>query len=315
MQTTKSNSLAAIAALLTVLGAAPASGQSTTENSKGESAVILPDGPLAGGTILVNTENSSVRFVFLDRSTAQRFYYGVEAAAKASNGVGSLFKGTDVAPGARLAVNLGRHSIATDPREGGNFDWLNLTVGYEVSRFTMFDGARAFSNQITRSTLSSPVVAASYGYLWRGSVFVVGTLGVSRQNNYQELEEVTVKQAEVISGPSGITRTITREIKARIGSLTESRLGTARLDALVVPGFVDNRLGLAFYGDTGFADDLQRGTTIGGALHILRRRRPSQSLGAVVLEIADVFGAHANRDLRRQLKVFVQAGVPFGFTP
>jgi hypothetical protein len=299
--------------LVTLASTGGAEAQSTMENSKGDAAVILPAGPLAGGVLSVNTESSSVRLAFLDRSTASPWYYGLEASGKANNGVASLFQGKDVAPGAKFAINIGRHSLGISRREGGDLNWLNLHIGYEVARFTLFDKSSEFSSQVSTRTVSSPELLVSYGHMWHGAIVLVGSVGVARQNNYEDLRPLKALQTEVLPGPAGVTRTITSEINARVGSLAESNVGVMRLNGLVVPGFVDNRLGLAFYTDTGFADDLDRGTTIGGGLHILKKGQPSQSLGAVVVEVADVFKNHPDSSLHRTLRVFVQAGVPFGF--
>jgi hypothetical protein len=290
-----------------------AAGQSTAEDSNGDAVVFVPSGALAGGVFSANTESSSVRLSFLRRTTAP-MYYGFEVSGKANNGVASLFQGQDIAPGATFAVNVGRHSIGIDRREGGDFNWLNVHLAYEVSRLVFFDKSAAFSNQIARSTVSSPELLISYGHLWQGSVLIVGSVGVARQHNYDDLAPVKVNQTEVLAGPSGITRTITSEINARAGMLAQSTAGLARLDGLILPGMADNRLGIALYSETGFADDLERGTVIGGGLHLLKKNQPSQSIAGVIVEVADAFGAHTDANQRRTLRVFIQAGVPFSFS-
>lgn len=222
------------------------------EDGNGRTAIIAPIGYLG-----LNTENSSVKVqYFMSRSAAphpkdatllklNRFYWGVNVAGSAANGLSTLFSSGSFTPGTSANLFMGHRSLffkALD-RTGQPVlhgkeqvaveDWLTWRVGGQVANFTIYDATRPFAAQVFSERYRGYVSQLAYNVLIAGATSIGVSWDVSTVNNIGDLASVKFRQQTVVPDPSGqTTRIFEREVNAYAGTYSTSVQHTYSLDVV-----------------------------------------------------------------------------------
>jgi hypothetical protein len=222
------------------------------EDKEGRTAIIAPIGYFG-----VNTGNRSIKFqYFFSKSAApaqddsqllkrNRFYWGLNVAGSASGELSTLFSNGDFTPGTSANLFLGHRSLffptidknGTPVLHGDNQisieDWLTFRLGGQAARYTLYDPARPFNQQIYRESFRGYLAQVAYTVLIGGATSIGASWDVSRENNIDDLASVSFRQQTVSIDPTGqTTRIIEQEFNAYSGAYATEVVNTFSLDAV-----------------------------------------------------------------------------------
>ncbi|WP_347160420.1 hypothetical protein [Pontibacter chitinilyticus] len=222
------------------------------EDGDGRTAIIAPLGYFG-----VNTENSSLQFQYFFSKSASphplnaslikrnRFYWGVKVAGAASGGLSNLFSYGSFTPGTSASLYLGHRSLlfkAIDihgapvlhgAKQVAIEDWLTLRLGGQAARYTLYDPAKPFNEQVFSERFRGYIAQLAYTVLISGATSVGASWDVSRVNNIEELSPIKFRQQMITTSPNGQTTRISeKEINAYAGAYATTVVNTYGLDAV-----------------------------------------------------------------------------------
>jgi hypothetical protein len=184
--------------------------------------IISPANDLA--LIKLNTGNQSLGFRYIVSSalknTSNYKIQEFSVQAKPTEGYAAVFKNGQFSPGVQLAYSLTKVPLFCN--KVGYTDWGSVNIGYDISKYTLFDEEAAFDKQFHSKDYKGLSISLNYNALIKSIWIASVKAGYTRSNNYDELTAIEAKDVIIINDAvSGIQRQISKNRTGRKGNYTE----------------------------------------------------------------------------------------------
>jgi len=269
--------------------ARPLAGQSPLGDADDKTSLVQYD----SGSLSVNFADKSTKISHVFRKSGEELRWGFELAAKATDGVSTLFDGDRVSPDTHAAISIGWQPIngktEAEVQQGPPADrlirlfWTTLQVGYTRSNYSLYDANKTVGNRAFEGSKDLPATTLYYNALLRGNFLLGASAGWSRVTNYGDLTKVKVTETTVIDTNGSTTTTSAKTIEARSGALTVAGQWALNTDLLWVPDATKSRIGL----------DLLTRTTVNGGdtrispgigVFVLKDGAPTKIIGGLTIQ-------------------------------
>jgi hypothetical protein len=269
--------------------------------------------PRSLGVVRVNSNDKSIGFAYVRRSTLQPWYYGLNASGAATNSIASIFSKGMVQPKAQVTAYIGKVDLLTDaskPTPG--VDWAHLRIGYEGTRVVLIRPESTYAAQVSRSTFEGVDAALSYNRLVGGSFIWSVSAGYRRTSNLEDLPEVEVETTvEAAGAPAGTSRDVRSVITARRGEFRGRDTYPVSVDLFLKPDPAA-LIGFSAYGRQTLAKGKPT-SRLGAGVWLLKEKTPAQAVGGLVVEFDDVFRTQpesTDQYMEKRLAVSLVAALP-----
>lgn len=264
-------------------------GQSMFEDSKGKSAIFLPN----GGTFGLNIADASIKVSFSQNVSTSPIFLGLDVSGKTNDGVLSLISKGNISPGTKVNGVIGVNELFhyCDRLDG----WLALKVGYEGSALKLYSPDSAFSKQITKITFNSFVTSLSFNLKIDGNKLFAVSFGYQKANNYNDLDDIELIDKKTITDTiTNTTRTYEIKTKAKIGEYKVFQQIPINVDYFWTPKNLP-RVGFYHYWRTSYSiGDKKFQNGFGTGLYLLKKNNPLSSIAGVVFEVKDITKLNEN---------------------
>lgn len=285
----------------------PFTGQSIFEDSKGKSAIFLPN----GGTFGLNIADASIKLSFSQSVSTSPIFLGLDVSGKTNDGVLSLISKGIISPGAKVNGAIGVKELFKkyDRLDG----WLTLKVGYEGSTFKLYKPDNVFSKQIEKTIFNSFVTSLNFNMKIDGNKLLALSLGYQKANNYGDLDDIELTDEKTITDTTkNITRTYETKTKAKIGDYKVYQQIPINVDYFWTPKNLP-RVGFYHYWRTAYSiEDKKFQNGFGTGIYLLKKNNPLSSIAGVIFEVKDI--AKLNENYGKGFVVNIVASYNFGFT-
>ncbi|MEW6774498.1 MAG: hypothetical protein AB1304_10930 [Bacteroidota bacterium] len=285
----------------------PFTGQSMFEDSKGKSAIFLPN----GGTFGLNIADGSIRLSFAQNVSTSPIFLGLDVSGKTNDGVLSLISKGNISPGAKVNGVIGVKELF---RKSDIFDgWIALKAGYEGSAFKLYNPDSAFSKQITKTTFNSFVTSLSFNLKIHGNKLLAVSVGYQKSNNYSDLDDIELIDKKIITdSATNTTRTYETKTKAKVGDYKAFQQIPINLDYFWTPKNLP-RIGFYHYWRNAYSIEDKKFTNgFGTGIYLLKKNHPLSSIAGVVFEVKDI--TKLSENYGKGFVVNIVASYNFGFT-
>lgn len=300
------NNIEAITEVIAEEKSKPFAGQSMFEDTKGKSAIFLPN----GGTFGVNITDASVKLSYSHSVSNVPLFFGLEFAGKSNDGVVGLISKGNISPGAKINGIIGvKEFFRNTNRLDG---WLALKVGYEGTSFKLYKPDSSFSKQIEKVTFNSFATSLNFNLKIDGNKLLAISAGYQHGNNYEDLDDVELTDKNSITDTAtNTTRTYETTTKAKMGEYQTFHQIPINVDFFWTPNNLP-RIGFYHYWRTTISihDKVQNG--FGTGIYLLKKNNPLSSIAGIVFEVKDI--SKLNENYGKGFAINLVLAYNFGFT-
>jgi hypothetical protein len=226
--------------------------QTGFEDAESKSSIILD----RNGVSKFNITDASIKIGYLFHNSESRYRFGIDVSGKAENGIAALFENDNIAPNANLNLTLGYQTILSQSLNDSIIntsnlivdDWLTIQIGYNKAQYKLFDPLKAKEDQIQKRNFDGFNITGYYNILFKYNYFLGISIGFAKLNNYQSLKEVELIDKTIIIDELGFQRYINKTQKLRRGDFNTVNHILFNFDAVWIPKFFSNRIGIDVFG-------------------------------------------------------------------
>jgi len=189
--------------------------QAVNEDTRGESAILTPDGWLS-----FNAGDASASLSYLRLVSTEDIVWGVGVKGKSSDGTAALFSNAAFSPGAEASFFIGsKMGLNSQGKPGRGL--LGFRGRVVVEKTMLYDATRtALDDQLRSGSFTGGEGGLQFQL---ATVRIAGVLGVNaglrRTHNYQDLDSVTIRdESAPTTDSTGASRRVVDETAARSGS-------------------------------------------------------------------------------------------------
>jgi hypothetical protein len=250
------------------------------------------------------------------------FFVGISGSGEIKNNLTNLFSTGKVVAGAeanlKLGVRLFRNKTswielldgkktADEIQEVLDYKtrpasdlWFIASGNFNGSSFKHFQTDSAFSKQIEKKNFMGSEINAGFNY-WNArilnSTFIVGaTIGMKRTNNFDDLNENTQEDTQVITDSiTGAIRKVVSKQTVYSGNYKESTVYPFNVDLYFAPHNLEN-LAFLLYSRTDISRSDKPKTKMGFGLFFLKNQNVFNPLAGLTIDYGDVFNVDPSDD-------------------
>lgn len=257
-------------------------GQSVFEDTKGKSAIFLPE----GGTFAFNMADASLKLSYANRVSDRDLFFGFDIGGKSNNGILPLISKGNISPGAKVNGVVGFKEFFNDTKRYDG--WLALKVGYEGASFKLYNPDTTFDKQISKTSFNAFVSSLNFNLKIDGNKLFAVSFGFQNANNFDDLDDVELNDKIVyFDSISNTSRSYETKTNAKIGSYKTFNQVPINVDYFWTPRN-QSRIGFYHYWRTNITlgDNVKNG--LGTGIYLLKKKNPLASLIGVVFEVKDL---------------------------
>lgn len=241
-----------------------------------------------GGSLSANFKDKSVKIGYMHSKSDKPLSYGITLKGRSTSDASIIFDGDKVNPETTITVPIGYHWILSEKPQREELkgfiidDWFFLEIKYTSAQYQMFDSSRTFESQLYKEEMHVPSLALSYNAITSGNILFGASLEFGKANNYSDLTSKEVKTTTSVGDSASITRVTQTTISTKQGEYREFNQSKFNIDAMIIPGYFDNRVGLdlfARYRDASEHDSTY--VNIGAGIFLLKDGAPTQIVGGL----------------------------------
>jgi hypothetical protein len=284
------------------------------------------------GLIKLSTAEKKLELNYYQYFAARKIghsFFGISASGEIENSISSIFTSGDLASGTNINLRIGKRLFKRRIEDFGEWErkfrtkknrdptldekqkfvenqsvatdlWLITDGGFSGSKFKLFTPDTLFDKQIEKVTFTALNINAGLNY-WSArlfnSTFLVGvTLGIKKENNFEDLTEST---QEVVTVRTNSKDTTTRKVVEKNivfqGGYKETTVYPLNFDIYFKPHKLDN-LAFLLYSRTNISKSEKPKTKVGLGVYFLKKNNLFDPLFGINIDYKDVFDVDSDEN-------------------
>ncbi len=234
--------------------------------------------------------------------------WGLNLKAKASDGIGTIFRGADFANGVTLGayVAFARLDKVLNGRPAGVFTGNIVSLNYTVNSYRFLQANKPVNEQLTDFNTYGGFTASfaqfrkmPFGTDDRDNLYLGYSMSFSQSDNYGDLEKVEVRNTvQYLIGTDSLRIQSTVDDKGYVYAFTDDKSSFLRpfnfqfrVHATYIPKALDYRIAFVTYPEVNHQFDGKTKLNANFALHFLKDGEPSASIVGLFLSFNDIGNA------------------------
>jgi hypothetical protein len=244
---------------------------------------------------------------------------GLSIKGKTEDGIGSLFSKGQITPKTQLGLYYIFKSVKIE-NNLHQYTWVFspfVNVNFASYQLVPSDSAYAFDKTEANITgFNAGISLFRQGYIRANQIVLGGSYTFSRKNNYNDLDQVELKEYyiknDTLGGQTQISKVNDNGYVYGVGTIKEYNNSNLKIYASYLPEYFKYRVAFILYPSVDINDLYDNPLfNLGFGVHFMQKGNPGLSVAGVNFEFTDINNAKEKTDpfLKRSFKISISTAL------